>query len=180
MKWEEYKYVFFVCLFVSVSSTDLVWMQGQSWRHWPTPSRQWLTILWAHQFDPLNGLSTFFCVCICSPCFLCLWMRMLQGLKLTKGYTHAFLLLGAGKKKVFFEKKKVRKYIIFSALFLCLYPNCLSALIYGGIILFTRGMTHYIMQLPYPAWGRLAKNVWQSSIKWEVKVNYQEVIFVAL
>jgi len=33
-------------------------------------------------------------------------MRMLQGLKLTKGYTHAFLLLGAGKKKVFFEKKK--------------------------------------------------------------------------
>lgn len=41
--------------------------------------------------------------------------------------------------------KKVRKYIIFSALFLRL-----SALIYGGIILFTRGKTHYIMQLPYP------------------------------
>jgi len=45
-------------------------------------------------------------------------------------------------------KKRVRKYVVFIALFLWLYPNGMSPIICGEIILFTRGMTHYQMQPP--------------------------------
>lgn len=45
--------------------------------------------------------------------------------------------------------KKLRKYLVFIALFLWLYPNGLPAKTHGGLILFTRGTTHCKIQLSY-------------------------------
>lgn len=91
----------------------------------------------------------------------------------------SILLFPMWNKQTKPTKTTLRKCIIFISLFICSYPNCLSAIVYGGITSFTRGMTQY-MQPSYARWGKLVKNTQKSSLKkGEVKIKLQEFIFAA-